>query len=119
MHKGAELPLAASGTLMSEALIEMTAKSLGCIAITDAQGCLAGIITDGDLRRGMKNADLLSRTVDEAMTRTPRTIRATALASEGVGIMHENKVTSLFVLDGDRRPVGLLHIHDCLRAGVA
>ena len=67
----------------------------------------------------MKNADLLSRTVDEAMTRTPRTIRATALASEGVGIMHENKVTSLFVLDGDRRPVGLLHIHDCLRAGVA
>lgn len=119
MHKGPELPLAASGTLMSEALIEMTAKSLGCIAITDAQGCLAGIITDGDLRRGMKNADLLSRTVDEAMTRTPRTIRATALASEGVGIMHENKVTSLFVLDSDRRPVGLLHIHDCLRAGVA
>lgn len=119
MHEGAELPIAPSGTLMSEALIEMTAKSLGCIAITDADGCLAGIITDGDLRRGMKRPDLLTRSVDDAMTRRPRTIRATALASEGVGIMHENKVTSLFVLDDDRRPVGLLHIHDCLRAGVA
>ena len=119
MHRGDELPLAPSGTPMSEALIEMTTKSLGCIAITDPQGRLAGIITDGDLRRGMKNADLLNLPVDEAMTRTPRTIRATALASEGVGIMHENKVTSLFVLDEDQRPVGLLHIHDCLRAGVA
>ena len=119
MHEGTELPVAPSGTLMSEALIEMTAKSLGCIAITDADGCLAGIITDGDLRRGMKRPDLLTRSVDDAMTRRPRTIRATALASEGVGIMHENKVTSLFVLDDDRRPVGLLHIHDCLRAGVA
>lgn len=119
MHEGTELPVAPSGTLMSEALIEMTAKSLGCIAITDADGCLAGIITDGDLRRGMKRPDLLTRSVDDAMTRSPRTIRATALASEGVGIMHENKVTSLFVLDDDRRPVGLLHIHDCLRAGVA
>ncbi len=119
MHEGTELPVAPSGTLMSEALIEMTAKSLGCIAITDADGCLVGIITDGDLRRGMKRPDLLTRSVDDAMTRRPRTIRATALASEGVGIMHENKVTSLFVLDDDRRPVGLLHIHDCLRAGVA
>lgn len=119
MHKGAELPVAPSGTLMSDALIEMTAKSLGCIAITDADGRLAGIITDGDLRRGMKRPDLLTRSVDDAMTHHPRTIRATALASEGVGIMHENKVTSLFVLDDDQRPVGLLHIHDCLRAGVA
>lgn len=119
MHKGEELPVAPSGTLMSDALIEMTAKSLGCIAITDADGRLSGIITDGDLRRGMKRPDLLTRSVDDAMTRSPRTIRATALASEGVGIMHENKVTSLFVLDDDQRPVGLLHIHDCLRAGVA
>lgn len=119
MHKGEELPVAPSGTLMSDALIEMTAKSLGCIAITDADGRLSGIITDGDLRRGMKSPDLLTRSVDDAMTRSPRTIRATALASEGVGIMHENKVTSLFVLDDDQRPVGLLHIHDCLRAGVA
>ncbi|MDF1735880.1 MAG: KpsF/GutQ family sugar-phosphate isomerase [Minwuia sp.] len=119
MHEGTELPVAPSGTLMSEALIEMTAKSLGCIAITDADGRLAGVITDGDLRRGMKRPDLLNRSVDDAMTRSPRTIRATALASEGVGIMHENKVTSLFVLDDAQRPVGLLHIHDCLRAGVA
>lgn len=119
MHEGSELPVAPSGTLMSDALIEMTAKSLGCIAITDADGRLAGIITDGDLRRGMKRPHLLSQSVEDVMTRSPRTIRATALASEGVGIMHENKVTSLFVLDDDQRPVGLLHIHDCLRAGVA
>ncbi len=119
MHEGAELPVAPSGTLMSEALIEMTAKSLGCIAITDADGRLAGVITDGDLRRGMKRPHLLSQSVEDVMTRSPRTIRATALASEGVGIMHENKVTSLFVLDDAQRPVGLLHIHDCLRAGVA
>lgn len=119
MHEGTELPVAPGGTLMSDALIEMTAKSLGCIAITDADGRLSGIITDGDLRRGMKRPDLLSHSVEDVMTRSPRTIRATALASEGVGIMHENKVTSLFVLDDDQRPVGLLHIHDCLRAGVA
>ncbi|MDF1722342.1 MAG: KpsF/GutQ family sugar-phosphate isomerase [Minwuia sp.] len=119
MHSGDELPRVPTGTAMSDALIEMTAKSLGCLAVTDDQGRLAGIMTDGDLRRGMKLPDLLTRAVDEAMTRNPHTIRATALASEGVGIMHENKVTSLFVLDDDRRPVGLLHIHDCLRAGVA
>ncbi len=119
MHTGDELPRVAVGTPMTEALIEMTAKSLGCLSVIDADDRLAGIMTDGDLRRAMKLPDLLTRAVDDAMTRNPHTIRSGALASEGVGIMHENKVTSLFVLDDDQRPVGLLHIHDCLRAGVA
>lgn len=118
MHTGHTLPLVASTVGMEEALIEMTAKSLGCVGVTDAEGRLIGIITDGDLRRSLERGKLLGQTVASVMTRNPRTIRGDALASEGLGIMQDNKITSLFVLEGDH-PVGLLHIHDCLRAGVA
>ncbi|MGZ8409989.1 MAG: KpsF/GutQ family sugar-phosphate isomerase [Hyphomicrobium sp.] len=116
MHRGDSLPLAKADEKMDEALITMTAKSLGCLGVVDSQGRLAGIITDGDLRRHMGD-DLLHRTVSEIMTRNPKTIDAEALASEAVGFMNARKITTVFVLE-NARPVGVVHIHDCLRAGV-
>jgi arabinose-5-phosphate isomerase len=117
MHAGKEMPLVTPGTAMSQAIIEMTAKRLGCVGVADKAGALQGVITDGDLRRHMAT-DLLDRRVEEVMTRNPRTIRPQATVAEAVGLMTmvEPRVTSLFVLDGERA-VGLLHIHDCLRAG--
>ena len=121
MHSGAAIPLVDAATVMSDTLVEMTQKSLGCVGIVTADGELAGIITDGDLRRHMSD-DLLSKTSGEVMTADPRTIRADALASEALGLMNgldgQSGITSLFVVE-DRKPVGILHIHDCFRAGVA
>jgi arabinose-5-phosphate isomerase len=116
MHDGDAVPLVDSGTAMSEALIVMTAKSFGCVGVTDAKGRLVGVVTDGDLRRHMKT-DLLDRTVKEVMTGSPLSIRPSALAAEAVRIMNERKITSLFVVAGDQ-PRGILHVHDCLRAGL-
>ncbi|MCC7428140.1 MAG: KpsF/GutQ family sugar-phosphate isomerase [Alphaproteobacteria bacterium] len=117
MHGAAELPLALGATAMTEALPAMTAKRFGCLGVVDAAGALLGIVTDGDLRRHM-GPDLLARTVAEVMTRTPKTIRPDALAGEALRLMNAHAITSLFVVEG-ARPVGILHIHDCLRAGVA
>ena len=113
-----DLPLVAPETPMSEALIVMSRKGFGLIGVTDESGNLAGIITDGDLRRHMKN--LLERTAHEVMTPNPLTIRQEALAQEAVAIMDQRKITSLFVVEkeGSKTAVGLLKIHDCLRAGV-
>jgi arabinose-5-phosphate isomerase len=117
MHTGAELPLAPLDIKVSEAILVMTTKSFGCVGLIDRDGRLAGIITDGDLRRHM-NPDLLSLPAEAVMTAAPKTIRPTALAGEALGIMNALAITSLFVTD-DGRPVGIIHIHDCLRAGVA
>lgn len=118
MHKSGELPLVSSGTAMSEALLIISQKGFGVAGVQGTNGALIGIITDGDLRRHMQG--LLDLTVDEVMTKAPRTIAPTALAQEAVGIMNKMKITCLFVqsTDGDA-PLGILHIHDCLRAGVA
>jgi arabinose-5-phosphate isomerase len=102
---------------MTEVLPEMTAKSLGCIGIIDDKGDMAGIITDGDLRRHMADG-ILNLSAAEVMTKGAKTIRPGALASEAVQIMNDAQITSLFV-EEDGKIVGLLHIHDCLRAGVA
>src|SRR5690606_19314672 len=102
---------------MRDALLVMTAKRFGCAGVIDADGRLTGIITDGDLRRNMDDR-LLAMAAHEVMTPAPKSIRAQALASEALGVMNANEITSLFVVD-DRRPVGIIHIHDCLRAGVA
>jgi arabinose-5-phosphate isomerase len=121
MRTGDAVPLVKSGTPMTEAILVMSEKSLGCVGITDAAGRLIGIITDGDLRRHMGH-DLLRTTVDEVMTREPKTIRPQALAAEGLGRMNAKTrpITSLFVVDDHGwKPLGILHIHDCLRAGVA
>ena len=117
MHKGPALPLAKEPDPMTEVLPEMTAKSLGCIGIINDFGGLAGIITDGDLRRHMANG-ILDLTAGEVMTPSVKTIRPNALASEALQIMNGGGITSLFVADKEKI-IGILHIHDCLRAGVA
>ena len=117
MHRGEEVPLASGDTAMADALLVMTNKRFGCVAIVDGDGVLQGVITDGDLRRHM-SPGLLDLRAAEVMTRAPKTIGADALASEAVGLMNSNAITNLFVVE-DGRPVGILHIHDCLRAGVA
>ncbi|MFC5738947.1 KpsF/GutQ family sugar-phosphate isomerase [Sinirhodobacter huangdaonensis] len=110
-----DMPLVSETTPMSEALLEISRKGFGVVGVTDARGDLVGIITDGDLRRHM--AGLLEHNAAEVMTRNPRTITPGVLAEAAVAVMNECKITCLFAVDG-RRPVGILHIHDCLRAGV-
>jgi len=117
MHTGATMPLAPLGAPMSEAILEMTAKGLGCVGITDTRGLLVGIITDGDLRRHMRN-DLLKARVDDVMTRKPKTVRPDQLLSETLEILNSMKVTALFAVEAGE-PVGVIHVHDLLRAGVA
>jgi arabinose-5-phosphate isomerase len=116
MHGGSEIPLVARGSGMSDALVEMTTKGFGCVGILD-HGRLVGIITDGDLRRKMR-PDLLERPVDEVMTSTPKIVRPDALASEALELLNASKITALFVVDGTV-PIGIIHLHDLLRAGVA
>jgi arabinose-5-phosphate isomerase len=115
MHKGPELPLVAPDAQMSRVLIEISQKSFGVAGVADATGALIGIITDGDLRRHMDG--LLDRTAADVMTGRPTTIEPTALAEQAVQVMNARKITCLFVTENNR-PLGLLHIHDCLRAGV-
>jgi arabinose-5-phosphate isomerase len=117
MHGGEAMPLAALGTRMSDAIVAMSSKGFGCVGIVDSHGMLVGIITDGDLRRNMR-ANLLESRVDEVMTRNPKTARADQLASELLEMLNSAKITALFVAEG-RKPIGILHMHDLLRAGVA
>jgi arabinose-5-phosphate isomerase len=117
MHSGDEIPLAQLGTRMSDALIEITRKGLGCVGIVDNKGLLVGIITDGDLRRHMRH-DLLDQRVENVMTRAPKTVRPDQLISETLEILNSRKVTALFAIE-DQRPVGIIHVHDLLRAGAA
>ncbi len=116
MHPGAAVPLIARGALMADAIVEMSAKGFGCVAVTDREGRLAGVITDGDLRRHMR-VDLLQAPVDTVMTAAPKTVRTDQLASEALALLNASKITALIVVDLDR-PVGIVHFHDLLRAGV-
>jgi len=119
MHSGSALPLVDQNTAMADTLIVMTDKGLGCVGVTDTKGVLAGMITDGDLRRHIGN-DLPSRTAQDIMTRNPMTASPHTLAADALRTMTAGsvKITQLFVLDVARKPVGLLHIHDLLRAGL-
>src|ERR1043166_8528745 len=117
MHTGAAVPLAPEDSVMSEIILIMTQKTFGCCGLTGEDGALTGIITDGDLRRHMR-ADLLGLSAESLMTRNPKTIRPDALAAEALGKMNEKKVTSLFVVDGDKRVAGIIRMHDILKAGV-
>jgi arabinose-5-phosphate isomerase len=119
MHAGDDLPLVRPDATMRETILEMTKKRLGCVGVAEPDGRLVGIITDGDLRRRMSH-DILDRRAHEIMTPSPRTIDRRALAVEAVAAMNagERPITVLFVIDGDQ-PVGALHLHDCLRAGIA
>jgi arabinose-5-phosphate isomerase len=113
-----DLPMVLKNTAMSEALLEISQKGFGVVGVAAESGDLVGIVTDGDLRRHMDG--LLELTAEKVMTARPRTISPDALAEEAVAVMNENKITCLFVVDAGSalRPVGILHIHDCLRAGV-
>jgi arabinose-5-phosphate isomerase len=119
MHKGEKLPLAPVGAMMSDALVVMTEKSFGCLGVVDEAGRLVGIVTDGDLRRHM-GPDLLAAPVADVMTRGPKTIAPDMLASAVLAMMNcsERPFTAVFVVE-DGKPVGIIHIHDLLRAGVA
>ncbi|WP_240048278.1 KpsF/GutQ family sugar-phosphate isomerase [Crenalkalicoccus roseus] len=123
MHGGAEMPLAPPAMRMDAALVAMTQKRFGCLGIVEG-GRLVGVITDGDLRRALQPggpgaATFLERRAAEVMTRTPRTIGPDALAGEALRLMNQHAITALFVVDQAGAPIGILHVHDLLRAGVA
>jgi len=114
MHKGKSLPLTRADSNMHDTVVEMSAKRLGVIGVTDANGYLVGVITDGDLRRNIERG--LDHSAAEFMTRDPKTIAADALIDEAITLFEENKITALFVVEQEEagpRPVGVLHIHDC------
>jgi arabinose-5-phosphate isomerase len=117
MHGGDAVPLKPLGTVMSEALVEMTAKGFGCVGIVDARGHLVGIVTDGDLRRQMR-PDLMTALVDDVMTKSPKTVDRDTLAGEALELLNSSKIMTLIVTDANK-PVGIVHFHDLLRAGVA
>lgn len=120
MHSGDEMPLVDEDAIMQDALIVMSAKMLGCVGIVNKKGELEGIITDGDLRRWM-SPKLIEEKVSNVMTKNPKTIRPDVLASEAVYVMNNTGrgITNLFVTDEDAKPLGVIHIHDCLRVGVS
>jgi len=124
MHRGGDVPIVNHDTLMKEALFEITSKRLGVVGVINERGHLIGVVTDGDLRRGLQTHGerILNKRADEVMTPKPRTIGDDALASEALSKMEENThrpITSLFVLENDsQKPIGVIHIHDILKAGL-
>ena len=117
MHTGSEIPSVTEDMKMSDVILEITAKRFGCAAVMNSGGQLLGVITDGDLRRHM-GENILQRAAKEIMTGAAKTIGPDALASEAVALMNSNSITNLFVVE-DRTALGILHVHDCLNAGVA
>ncbi len=117
MHKADRLPLAGQDAAMGEALVTMTEKSFGCLGITGADGTLVGIITDGDLRRNM-GPRLLSMTTGDIMTPDPKVVAPDTLASAALEVINSSSITALFVVE-EGQPVGIVHVHDLLRTGVA
>lgn len=120
MHTGEAIPSVQLGCALSRALLEMSSKGLGMTAVVDNKGALIGIFTDGDLRRAIdRGIDIHSSPIDDIMTRNCRTIRPGTMAAEALRIMEDNKITVLVAVDADHKPVGVIHTHDLLKAGVA
>ncbi|POP53524.1 KpsF/GutQ family sugar-phosphate isomerase [Zhongshania marina] len=120
MHTGDEIPSVVLGSALSGALLEMSSKGLGMTAVVDKNGALAGIFTDGDLRRAIdRGIDIHSSPIDDIMTANCRTIRPGTMAAEALRIMEDNKITVLVAVDSEHKPVGVIHTHDLLKAGVA
>ncbi len=117
MHDGEEMPLVQSGTEMAEALEEMSSKGFGCIAVVDPAGVLMGIVTDGDIRR-LVAAGRMAMTIDDAMTRSPIVASPGMLASAVLAQMNEKRITQMFVV-ANEKPIGVVHMHDFLKVGVA
>lgn len=120
MHTGDAIPLIADTAFMQEAMLTMSSKMLGSVGILNNSGELIGIITDGDLRRSM-SPDILNKKVTDVMTYNPKTIAPDVLAAEALNTMNNTGkgITQLFVVDDQKHPIGIIHIHDCLKAGVA
>jgi arabinose-5-phosphate isomerase len=120
MHRGDEIPIVAETTALKDVVVEMTAKRLGMTVVVDAAGDLAGIVTDGDLRRALERThDVRALVARDLMTRSPRTIGPSALGAQAWAVMEQHRITSLLVLaEGTRKPAGVVHLHDILRAGV-
>lgn len=121
MHSSTEIPLSHQHTLLKDALFEITSKKLGVTGVTDDAGVLVGVFTDGDLRRAMaKGVEVLNRPIYEVMTRNPKRILRASLAAKAVQVMEEFSITSLFVFETEDsgQPVGIIHLHDLLKAGV-
>ena len=117
MHIGQEMPILEEHAPMQQVLIEMTSKRLGCVGFINENGELTGILTDGDLRRCL-SSDILDKKAFDLMTKNPKTISKDVMISEALKIMHDKKITNLFVLE-DKKPIGVIHIHDLLNKGVA
>lgn len=117
MHGIDSLPLVQGETMMGDAIVEMSTRGFGVVGVLDDQGHLAGVVSDGDLRRHMHG--LMERSALQVATKNPVTVRPETLAAEALSVMNSRKIGVLFVLDTAQKPVGILHIHDCLRAGVA
>jgi arabinose-5-phosphate isomerase len=120
MHTGDEVPSVRETSSLKEVLVEMTSKRLGMTAVLDDGGALVGVVTDGDLRRGLeRTADVRTLTARELMSRAPKTVQRTTLAGQALALMERHKITTLVVLeDGSRVAAGVLHLHDLLRAGI-
>ena len=117
MHEGDAVPIVASDTTLHATIVIMTEKSFGCACVIDKDNRLIGIVTDGDLRRAFDNPDLNTKVIN-VMTEAPKSVTKATLATEALRIMNENKITTLFAVENEE-PIGILHIHDCLRAGIA
>ena len=119
MFRGEQLPLVRQETVVKDALFEITSKRLGMTGVTDAEGKLVGIITDGDLRRGLeRRGEILELKAKDLMTRNPKTIPADTMATEAMAVMERYSITSLFVLDNGKQPLGVVHLHDLVKAGI-
>ncbi len=121
MCRGEQLPLVGEQTLVKDALFEITAKRLGVTGVANAKGKLIGVITDGDLRRSLeRRGQILDLQAREIMTVNPKTIPADTLATEAVSVMERYSITSLFVVaNGSKKPLGVIHLHDLVKAGLA
>jgi arabinose-5-phosphate isomerase len=121
MHQGDAVPLVTVGTLMREALFVITSKGLGITGVVDSSGALAGVITDGDLRRALeKGLDIINLPVEKLMSKNPKRIKRTEMAAKALQQMEQFSITSLFVFEnGGATPVGIIHLHDLLKAGIA
>ncbi|MBB3915423.1 KpsF/GutQ family sugar-phosphate isomerase [Rhizobium fabae] len=118
MHIGERLPLVARGTPMPEAITVLSRKHFGCVGVLDEDGRLCGIVTEGDMARNLTR-NLAELAVDDIMTRTPKTVKPTVLATAALALLNQHHIGALIVVDDDNRPLGLVHFHDLLRIGVA
>lgn len=118
MHTGDRLPLVAKGTSVPEAISTLSRKHFGCVGIVEGDGRLCGIVTEGDVARNLTR-NLSELLVDDIMTRTPKTVKPTVLATAALAMLNQHSIGALIVVDDDNRPIGLVHFHDLLRIGVA